>query len=93
MVVTDEEFDAFVKRHKELKMMIPENNKDMKDSYLNLDEYMRFLNCQNGGKEPTKSILDVGVKAALDKAGFDEKAFIRRGGKFDWTKKAKLDTW
>jgi radical S-adenosyl methionine domain-containing protein 2 len=41
--------------------MIPENNKDMKDSYLNLDEYMRFLNCQKGGKEPTLSILDVGV--------------------------------
>lgn len=58
----------------------------MKDSYLNLDEYMRFLNCTTGGKIPTKSILDVGVNEALNKAGFDEKAFLRRGGKFQWSK-------
>lgn len=46
MVVTDEEFNNFVERHKDLiGIMVPENNKDMKDSYLNLDEYMRFLNC------------------------------------------------
>lgn len=67
--------------------MIPENNEVMKDSYLNLDEYMRFLNCQNGGKEPTESILKVGVQAALAKSGFDEKAFYNRNGKFDWSKK------
>ena len=43
----------------------------MKDSYLLLDEKMRFLNCRNGKKEPSKSILDVGVEAALNESGFD----------------------
>ncbi|KAF5371323.1 hypothetical protein D9758_004233 [Tetrapyrgos nigripes] len=30
----------------------------MRDSYLNLDEDMRFLNCQDGGKTPGRSLLE-----------------------------------
>ncbi len=44
MTITSKEFDEFVKRH-EKNNPIPENNEDMKDSYVNLDEYLRFLNC------------------------------------------------
>ena len=75
----------------------------MKDSYLNLDEEMRyvenlwlvshqdlswtwvrFLNCEDGWKRPGRSILDVGVLEALKDSGFDHKAFIDRGGIYDW---------
>ncbi|XP_023583998.1 S-adenosylmethionine-dependent nucleotide dehydratase RSAD2 [Trichechus manatus latirostris] len=64
----------------------------MKDSYLILDEYMRFLNCRNGRKDPSKSILDVGVEAAIKFSGFDEKMFLKRGGKYVWSKAdLKLD--
>lgn len=53
---------------------------------------MRFLNCRNGRKEPSKSILDVGVEAAIKFSGFDEKMFLRRGGKYVWSKAdMKLD--
>eukprot|EP01147_Barroeca_monosierra_P002243 gene2243-5247_t len=51
----------------------------MKDSYLILDENLRFLNCCNGRKEPTGCILDIGVQQALRESGFDEQSFITRG--------------
>lgn len=70
--ISDEEFDAFIARHKSQKVrykrlklinqsLVPESNKSMKNSYLILDERMRFLNCTNNGKEPTESLLDGNV--------------------------------
>ena len=43
----------------------------MRNSYLILDEYMRFLDNTGGSKTPSCSLLDVGVGAAMDRAGFD----------------------
>ncbi|KAM4866764.1 S-adenosylmethionine-dependent nucleotide dehydratase RSAD2 [Thomomys bottae] len=91
-VISDEEFEAFLERHKEVSCLVPESNQKMKDSYLILDEYMRFLNCRNGRKDPSKSILDVGVQEAIKFSGFDEKMFLKRGGKYVWSKAdLKLD--
>nr|XP_055182947.1 S-adenosylmethionine-dependent nucleotide dehydratase RSAD2 isoform X2 [Nyctereutes procyonoides] len=91
-VISDEEFEGFLDRHKEVSCLVPESNQKMRDSYLILDEYMRFLNCQNGRKDPSKSILDVGVEEAIKFSGFDEKMFLKRGGKYVWSKAdLKLD--
>lgn len=84
--VTDEQFDGFLRRHARVRTLVPENNDAMRDSYLILDEYMRFLNCRNGKKEPSASLLDVGVQHALRGSGFDEKAFLDRGGIYVWSK-------
>uniref|UniRef100_A0A2S2PNF1 S-adenosylmethionine-dependent nucleotide dehydratase RSAD2 n=1 Tax=Schizaphis graminum TaxID=13262 RepID=A0A2S2PNF1_SCHGA len=84
--VTDQQFDGFLRRHAEVRTLVPENNDAMRDSYLILDEYMRFLNCRNGKKEPSASLLDVGVQQALRGSGFDEKAFLERGGIYVWSK-------
>ena len=84
MIIPQEKFDAFVKRHKNIKYLVPESNGLMKNSYLLLDEEMRFLNCQNGGKAPSESILEVGVENALNESGFDRSAFEERGGRFHW---------
>ena len=46
---------------------------------------MRFLDGRT--KKPSKSILDVGVQNAIDAANFDEKMFLKRGGKYTWSKK------
>ncbi|KAA1473028.1 radical SAM enzyme [Dentipellis sp. KUC8613] len=86
LVISDEQFRSFLDRHKRQKCLVPEDNEAMKDSYLNLDEQMRFLNCQGGGKVPGRSLLNVGVPAALKEAGFDNNAFINRGGVFDWSR-------
>ncbi|KAG8512368.1 Radical S-adenosyl methionine domain-containing protein 2, partial [Galemys pyrenaicus] len=100
-IISDQEFEAFLERHKDVSCLVPESNQKvvgrpsptrMKDSYLILDEYMRFLNCQNGRKDPSKSILDVGVEEAIKFSGFDEKMFLKRGGKYIWSKAdLKLD--
>ena len=84
MVISQEKFDGFIERHKKNKFIVPESNEMMKDSYFLLDEEMMFLNCKNGKKEPSGSILNVGVQAALNGSGFDAKAFEKRGGKFNW---------
>eukprot|EP00479_Gromia_sphaerica_P010369 TRINITY_DN4743_c0_g1_i1.p3 TRINITY_DN4743_c0_g1~~TRINITY_DN4743_c0_g1_i1.p3 ORF type:complete len:80 (-),score=16.17 TRINITY_DN4743_c0_g1_i1:131-370(-) len=70
--------------------MVPEDNSAMRDSYLILDEYMRFLDCSSGKKVPSKSILDVGVHSALLFSGFDSDMFIQRGGKYKWYKREHI---
>lgn len=77
--ITDEEFKQFLNRHANQPKLVPEDNEKMKNSYLILDEYMRFLNCTNDAKEPTKSILKVTVEQALAESGFDEEMFEERG--------------
>jgi len=111
LVISDEQFEAFLERHKGQRCLVPEDNKTMKDSYLNLDEemrrvmytrlscqhvmtkggeYRRFLNCQDGGKKPGRSLLKVGVQAALEDAGFDNQTFVDRGGIFEWSRERKV---
>ncbi|XP_030411340.1 radical S-adenosyl methionine domain-containing protein 2 [Gopherus evgoodei] len=85
-IISNEDFEQFLDRHREVSCLVPESNQKMRDSYLILDEYMRFLNCRNGRKEPSKSILDVGVEHAIKFSGFDEKMFLNRGGKYVWSK-------
>ncbi|XP_033755351.1 radical S-adenosyl methionine domain-containing protein 2-like [Pecten maximus] len=85
-VVTEAEFQAFLERHSHVTCLVPESNEKMRNSYLILDEYMRFLDCTRGGKDPSKSILDVGVSQALMFSGFDESMFFKRGGKYVWSK-------
>ncbi|KAG8965924.1 Radical S-adenosyl methionine domain-containing protein 2 [Tulasnella sp. 419] len=84
LTITKEQFQAFLDRHKDQKCLVPEDNDAMRDSYLNLDEQMRFLNCTNGGKIAGRSLLEVGVEEALKDSGFDSKAFYERGGVYDW---------
>ncbi|KAG5857295.1 hypothetical protein ANANG_G00017940 [Anguilla anguilla] len=80
-VISDQQFQDFLDRHNDITCLVPESNQKMRDSYLILDEYMRFLDCREGRKDPSKSILDVGVENAIQFSGFDEKMFLKRGGK------------
>jgi radical S-adenosyl methionine domain-containing protein 2 len=54
----------------------------MAKPYLILDEYMRFLD--RDGRDPSHSILEVGVHNALSSVFWDEEAFKERGGVYDW---------
>ena len=82
--ITDEEFERFCKVHDHNACFVKEGNDVMNSSYLLLDEYMRFLNKNVG--EPSKSILEVGVAAALKDVYWDEESFKQRGGIYDWTR-------
>ncbi|XP_064080498.1 LOW QUALITY PROTEIN: S-adenosylmethionine-dependent nucleotide dehydratase RSAD2-like [Macrobrachium nipponense] len=90
-VISDEEFQTFLDRHKEVPCLVPESNEAMRYSYLILDEYMRFLD--GGSKQPSKSILDVGVENAIKFSGFDEIMFLKRGGKYKWSKADMSLAW
>lgn len=89
--ITDALFEEFVRRHADVAVIVPEDNTRMRDSYLILDEYMRFLDCTGGQKVPSASLLDVGVDHALRRSGFDERAFHERGGVYVWSKHALQD--
>ncbi|CAM9198230.1 unnamed protein product, partial [Ectocarpus fasciculatus] len=96
-LITNEEFEDYVQRHRghvRDSIIKVENNDTMQASYVLVDEYGRFLDSSTGGKVPTKSILEVGVHAALNElrasegGGYDPQAFERRDGAFrsEWSK-------
>ena len=60
-LIDDEKFQSFIDRHKDLNP-VAEDNDTMRDSYLILDQELRFLNCEGNKKIPGKSILIAGVK-------------------------------
>ncbi|XP_068237762.1 S-adenosylmethionine-dependent nucleotide dehydratase RSAD2-like [Palaemon carinicauda] len=90
-VISDEDFQTFLQCHREVPCLVPESNEAMRYSYLILDEYMRFLD--GGTKQPSKSILDVGVENTINYAAFDERMFLKRGGKYQWSKADMLLDW
>ncbi|GAM28399.1 hypothetical protein SAMD00019534_115750 [Acytostelium subglobosum LB1] len=89
-VISDEDFKSFLHRHHELECLVPEDNETMRDSYLILDEQMRFLDCTGGAKVPSESILKVGVNNAIQHSGFDPTTFISRLGIYEWDKNKVL---
>lgn len=86
LIVSKDQYDSFVQRHlpQFSTVLVPESNDVMQNSYLLLDEKLRFLDCSDGGKIPSESILKVGVEKALSQAGFDYEMFHHRGGIFEW---------
>eukprot|EP01112_Ceratiomyxa_fruticulosa_P022931 TRINITY_DN8560_c0_g1_i1.p1 TRINITY_DN8560_c0_g1~~TRINITY_DN8560_c0_g1_i1.p1 ORF type:complete len:269 (-),score=46.19 TRINITY_DN8560_c0_g1_i1:38-844(-) len=91
-LITDEEYQHFLDTHQlQKERLVPENNKTMRNSYIILDEYMRFLNCTAMKKEPSQSILEVGVETALQQCGFDDAMFHKRGGIYDWNRNRNIE--
>ena len=69
-LISDDEWRLFNEKHRHQECFVPEGNDVMASSYLLLDEYLRFLN--KGVGKPTKSILEIGVAAALKDVYWDE---------------------
>ena len=85
-LVTDKQWQRFCDKHNHLDCFVPESNALMKDSYLILDEDMCFLDKGDGQEVKSDSILKVGVKKAMAQVKWDQNAFVKRGGFYDWTK-------
>lgn len=92
--VNNAKFESFCHRHRKQQgnILIPEPNTVMQNSYLILDEKMKFLDCSEGGKVPSQSILDVGVQDALNQVGFDPKMFHERRGVYEWKRPRSMNT-
>jgi radical S-adenosyl methionine domain-containing protein 2 len=81
-IISDEDYDYLCSRHRQQKAFVPELNRLMAKSYLILDEYMCFLD--RDGRQPSPSVLEVGVQGALSRGYWDEDSFKERGGVYDW---------
>lgn len=83
LVVSDEQFAAFIARHQEFdRILCAEDNQDMRDSYLMIDPHGRFF--QNSplvagqGYAYSRPILEVGTEAAFAEMAFDHERFRAR---------------
>ena len=89
-VISEKQFQDFINRHRK-NNPVKEDNDTMRNSYIILDEHMRFLNNTGHKKTPSRSILEVGVEKAFQEAGFDQDSYIRRGGHYEWNKTRVID--
>lgn len=83
LAVSDEQFTAFVARHRTLaNILCAEDNQDMRESYLMVDPHGRFF--QNSpliaghGYAYSSPILQVGAEAAFAETAFDPERFSAR---------------
>ncbi|KAK6225058.1 radical s-adenosyl methionine domain-containing protein 2 [Colletotrichum tabaci] len=85
-LISEEQWKTFCDRHKHLPCYVPEDNQTMAGSYLLLDERLRFLDKGDGPMKKSDSLLDGGVKKAMQQVAWDKGAFDKRGGVYEWRK-------
>jgi radical S-adenosyl methionine domain-containing protein 2 len=83
------QFEAFVARHECLNP-VKEDNRAMTDSYLMMDPLGRFFQNTGGSYGFGPSILEVGVQDAIQRAGWDRRKFLVRGGHYQWRPGGKV---
>ena len=88
LLVTREQFRAFVTRHEHLRsegvQIIAEDNDAMIDTYVMVDPLGRFYGNTDGVHRTSPPILEVGVRRALGAIRFDPAKFEARGGRYAW---------
>ena len=92
LVITQEEFQVFVERHRPLRdegvEIVAEDNTHMTNSYYMIGPDGRFFwHTPQGASRALEygaPILEVGLDAALEQARFSEEKFRARGGVYDW---------
>ncbi len=88
LLVTKQEFEQWVARHRELDTEglgpIAEDNRDLTGTYLMLDALGRFFHNKSGEHVYTDSLLDVGVWEAIRQVGWDIEGFLARKGIYNW---------
>lgn len=88
LLVSREQFEAFVERHRALDAEglgpIAEDNDAMTDSYAMIDPLGRFYGNHEGRYVYSRPILEIGVAAALAEVDFEVKRLVARGGLYPW---------
>lgn len=88
LLISDEQFQAFVQRHSHLAAEglapVVEDNDAMRGSYVMVDPLGRFFGNATGRHVYSEPILEVGVDAALAQVGFVPAKFEARGGRYAW---------
>jgi radical S-adenosyl methionine domain-containing protein 2 len=94
LLISEEEFSIWVKRHRD-KIdssidLVAESNDLMTGSYVMIDALGRFYSNVKGGHTYTPSILEIGVMEAWELNQFKWEQFHNRGGLYDWKNNIKL---
>lgn len=85
--ITNEQYAAFLARHQTQKALVAETSDVISDSYVLVDEYMRFIfNDETNRKVVTDSILDQEIHDCLPAIRFNPEHFDERKGSYDWFK-------
>ncbi len=88
LLISKEEFDGWVARHRELDAEgigpVAEDNRDLTGTYLMLDALGRFFHNRTGAHVYTDSLLGVGVWETLRQLEWDVDGFLARDGLYAW---------
>ncbi|MGB0863052.1 MAG: viperin family antiviral radical SAM protein [Saprospiraceae bacterium] len=88
LVVSKNDYEAYIKRHNHLKTqgvnIVAENNDLMKGSYLMIDPQGRFYDNNKGKYKYSDSILEVGFEIARKQVIISNEKFINRDGLYNW---------
>ncbi len=86
--ISQSQFQAYVNRNYHVAeqgiAVVPEDNTSMRGSYVMVDPAGRFLDSVQGKHTYSKSIIEVGVEAALKDIFADPDLFQQRGGLYEW---------
>lgn len=83
-LVTPNEFNSFLSRHKSCPQIIGESNDAMTNSYYMIDPQGRFYNNTDSVYQYSSPILEVGVVESLKQVGVDYDRFRARGGHYSY---------
>jgi radical S-adenosyl methionine domain-containing protein 2 len=93
LLITAEQFAAFVRRHEHLAAeglkLVGEDNDAMRGSYVMIDPLGRVFDNVDGRHSYSSSILQVGAETALRQVRFSLSRLMARGGIYDWKASAK----
>lgn len=86
LLIDDAKYSAFTNRHRHLEQhgirVIPEDNTTMTGSYIMMDPAGRFYDNTAGRHKYSRSVLDVGIDAALEDVNWCYDKFVRRDGNY-----------
>jgi len=83
-LISSVRFKKYVNRHREIDVLVPEYNNDIKGSYVMIDPAGRFFDNVDSDYKYSKKILDVGVVDAYHQMRYCNNKFKNRGGVYDW---------
>ena len=80
--ITDEQFKAYLERHKRHDPVF-ETNDLLRSSYLLVDPWGRFFDNSAGGHTYSQPLLEVGIPEAMKQCSFDFSKYEERGGVYE----------
>ena len=87
-LVSDDEFERYVLVGRRVEehgiTVVPESNDLMTGSYVMVDPAGRFFDNVTGAHTYGRSIIEVGVEAALSDVSIEPEKFLARGGIYGW---------